>query len=75
MRGAQVMFLLAILIPGTGHAIEPAQLDRMWDFQSDTVGPAVAGYRVAVGEWTIAADGQNKVLAQTAGNAELRYST
>lgn len=70
MRNAEWLFLLAILIPATSHAVEPAQLDRTWDFQSDKVGQPAAGFRIAVGDWSVASDGPNKVLAHTALSAD-----
>jgi hypothetical protein len=67
MRCARRLTMLLFLAPG--HlllAADPVHVDRAWDFQSDTVGQPPAGFRTAVGKWTIAADGANRVLAQSA---------
>jgi hypothetical protein len=43
---------------------------RKWTFDSDTVGKPAAGFLTATGAWTVAQDGNNRVLAQTAQNAD-----
>ena len=42
----------------------------MWDFESGAAGKPASGFHRAVGEWSIAMDGQNHVLSQTAQNAD-----
>lgn len=44
--------------------------ERKWDFESETAGKPASGFRTAMGAWTVAQDGSNKVLAQTAKNAD-----
>src|SRR5438128_1516016 len=45
-----------------------------WDFESDAVGREAAGFRTAVGAWSVAAEGPNRVLAQTAQNADAVFN-
>jgi hypothetical protein len=43
---------------------------QAWDFEDVVAGKSVNGFKTAVGEWSIAADGKNHVLAQTAQNPD-----
>ena len=66
MRCAHWLAMAAVFVPGLLQGAEPAQVDRSWDFQSDAAGQPAAGFRTAVGKWTVAADGPNRVLEQSA---------
>ena len=70
MRRLQYVLIIGSLIAGFSHAQETRQGDRLWDFETDVAGQSASGFRSAVGDWTIAMDGQNRVLAQTATNAD-----
>ena len=58
------------LLTGICHAQESGKPSREWDFEGEAAGQAPSGFRSAVGKWSIAADGKNRVLAQTAQNAD-----
>lgn len=60
--------LLMIGLANVVLSAEPSERD--WNFESETVGQPASGFRTAVGAWTIAKDGKNTVLAQTATNAD-----
>jgi hypothetical protein len=47
---------------------------RKWSFPRDEVGQAPAGFRAAVGAWTVADDGGNHVLAQSARNEDAVFN-
>jgi hypothetical protein len=47
---------------------------RKWDFESDSAGNGAAGFRSSVGTWSVALDGQNRVLAQTAKNTDAVFN-
>jgi hypothetical protein len=47
---------------------------RAWDFQSDAPGAPAAGFRVEAGRWEVAADGENRVLHQSARSAERTFN-
>jgi hypothetical protein len=48
--------------------------ERKWDFETETAGQPASGFRTAVGKWTVAQDGKNRVLAQTAENADAVFN-
>src|SRR5262245_11562252 len=52
------------------RAQDAGKPSRQWNFDGETPGESPAGFRSAVGKWLIAADGKNRVLAQTAQNAD-----
>jgi hypothetical protein len=62
------------LMPLSAHADEVPRQTRKWDFESDSAGSAPAGFRSSVGKWTVALDGQNHVLAQTAQNEDAMFN-
>ncbi len=62
------MLFWGCLLVGLVQANDAATGNRRWDFESDTAGQPAAGFRSVVGSWTVARDGQNRVLAQTAQN-------
>ena len=75
MRRLQYVLIIGSLIAGFSHAQETRQGDRLWDFETDVAGQSASGFRSAVGDWTIAMDGQNRVLAQTATNVDCTKSS
>jgi len=74
MRTAPRLALLAMLVPALTCGGEPVQVDRTWNFQSVPAGQPAAEFRTAVGTWTVAADGQNQVLAQTALSPDTAFN-
>lgn len=48
---------------------------RKWDFESGAAGMPASGFRTVAGEWSIAMDGANRVLAQSAQNADSVFNT
>jgi len=74
MRRLLFAILIGVLIVrmagGPAWGKEDAGARRKWDFQADVVGQSPAGFRAAVGAWTIADDGGKHVLAQTARNED-----
>ncbi len=70
-------FLTAVMLIGLGGVAwgaDEAAGQRKWDFQADAVGQMPAGFRSAVGRWTIVDDGGNHVLAQTARNEDAVFN-
>lgn len=61
-RKAAALVLAAIVATG---AAAP-RVNRTWDFQADEPGRIAAGFTSEVGVWSVADDGGNRVLAQTA---------
>lgn len=55
---------ITIAITASALAAEPAQ--RVWTFDDDAVGKAPAGFKSQVGTWTVARDGNEQVLHQSA---------
>jgi hypothetical protein len=47
---------------------------RVWDFQSDAPGAPPASFRVEAGRWEVTADGENRVLHQSARSAERTFN-
>src|ERR1700693_5830430 len=70
--------LAAMLFGGLATGLVPADDastgSRRWDFESDSVGSAASGFRTAVGAWSVAMDGSNHVLAQTAKNPDAVFN-
>lgn len=69
MRQFVICGLILGLLSTTGAAESPTA-PRKWNFDSDAAGRVPAGFRAAVGSWSIVMDGANPVLAQTAQNAD-----
>jgi hypothetical protein len=66
-----VLFAMIVsLFPGLVKAEEAGKGQRRWDFESDRGGETASGFRVGIGNWRVATDGQNQVLAQTAQNED-----
>lgn len=61
--------LTASLVQGNEN-----QSARRWDFESDSPGEPAAGFKIATGNWIVAKDGENKVLAQTAQNSDSTFN-
>ena len=55
-------------------AVDATHGERKWDFEVDTVGKDAPGFRTVKGTWTIEQDGANRVLAQTARNADAVFN-
>ena len=66
--------VLSLGIAGVAGGQDEAAGRRKWDFESDEVGHAPSGFRTAVGAWTVADDGGNHVLAQTARNEDAVFN-
>jgi hypothetical protein len=70
--------LMAVLLIGVAGGLalgkDEATGRRKWDFESDAVGQMPSAFRSAVGAWSIADDGGNHVLAQTARNEDAVYN-
>ena len=62
--------ILSIGIVNTVALAADTEGSRQWTFESDTVGKPADGFLTAVGTWTVMQDGDNRVLAQTAQNAD-----
>lgn len=74
VRTAITVMILTSVVAAFTHAAEPIQGTKKWDFESDAVDKAATEFRTAVGTWTVALDGQNHVLAQTAKNADAVFN-
>ena len=74
MRRVLFVIVFASLFTGLTQAEDLSISKRKWDFESDASGKAAAGFREGVGKWTIALDGQNHVLAQSAQNEDSVYN-
>jgi len=62
--------LSSLLLMGISHAQEAVTGSRLWDFEADPTGQTAIGFRPVVGTWEVIQDGQNRVLAQAARNAD-----
>ena len=62
--------VMGSLVAGLAQADDATRGNRMWDFESGAAGKPASGFHRAVAEWSIAMDGQNHVLSQTAQNAD-----
>jgi len=71
-------FFLAILLvsrfTGLTLADDATQGTRKWGFESETIGHVPNGFRSAVGAWNVTQDGPNRVLTQTAKNADAVFN-
>ena len=66
----QLAIVIGSLVTGIAVANDAVNGDRKWDFERDPSGKPAYGFRSAVGEWTVAQDGKNHILAQIAQNAD-----
>jgi hypothetical protein len=67
--------VFALLVWGTLFSSQVFGADAVskkvtWDFESDGAGKEPAGFRSATGTWSIALEGKNHVLAQSAKNGD-----
>ncbi|HEY3967506.1 MAG TPA: hypothetical protein VGM05_23300, partial [Planctomycetaceae bacterium] len=66
---ATLGFLLIELFLGVGapelRAQDQPAARRTWDFEADAAGAAPSGFKLVMGQWSVALDGKNHVLAQT----------
>jgi hypothetical protein len=71
---ATLGFLLIELFLGVGapelRAQDQPAARRTWDFEADAAGAAPSGFKLVMGQWSVALDGKNHVLAQTVSNAD-----
>lgn len=59
---------------GLASAAEGPAGNRHWNFESDKPGGLPAGFRTAVGDWSVVKDGTNQVLYQRAQSADSVYN-
>ncbi len=71
---AACWIVLCVGIVGAARGEEPDAGHRTYDFQADAVGHFPAGFRSAVGAWTVVDDAGNHVLAQTARNEDAVFN-
>ncbi|MES2790837.1 MAG: hypothetical protein V4719_14590, partial [Planctomycetota bacterium] len=74
MRHLLTAIAFGSLCCGSIFAADAPSGQRVWNFDTDVVGQAPVGFRTAVGAWSVAADGNNKVLAQTALSADAVFN-
>jgi hypothetical protein len=66
---------LALLPQAASLRAEGGKLERRtWDFESDAVGKIPAGFTPAVGAWSVAPDGKNHVLEQSARSDDSAFN-
>lgn len=70
MRLIRLVMNFVLLFAGLIQTVDAANGQRKWDFESDAANKPAVGFRPATGEWSIAMDGSNRVLAQTAVNSD-----
>ena len=68
-----LLFALVFLI-GRSFAVDSPSATRKWDFETDTVGHSAAGFLTVSGNWSIADDGRNRVLAQSAKSEDAAFN-
>ncbi len=73
MQRLLVLALSGILTASLAYG-EETQPSKRWDFEADSAGQPAAGFKIAVGNWIIANDGDNRVLAQTAQSADSTFN-
>jgi hypothetical protein len=74
MRRLVIALVIGIFCGGFSRGDSPSAGLRKWDFEGDRVGRPAAGFRTGFGEWTVADDGGNHVLAQTARNQDWAFN-
>ena len=70
MRRFLSIFILTYISFFVVSPVFSAEGDRKWNFETDMLHLPAAGFRSAVGDWSVEADGNNHVLAQKAKNAD-----
>jgi hypothetical protein len=71
--------LLALIILGMpSPAVEPVEFKgavlHEWNFDQDPTGKIAKDFKASTGEWSVVADGKNRVLAQTAKNDDSTFN-
>ena len=74
MRRALIAIVIGIVCAGVSRGDSPADAERKWDFERDSVGRSAAGFRTGFGTWTVADDNGNRVLAQTARSEDSAFN-
>ncbi len=59
-----------VLCGAIGSGAAAGEMTRTWNFDSNPLAQAPVGFRTVKGTWSVAEDGRNRVLAQTAKNSD-----
>lgn len=74
-RCLAVCSLLAIATSlATGAILAGDAKEHTWDFESDEPGKIARGFTAEVGTWEVVRDGDNRALAQKAGNPDETFN-
>ena len=74
MRRLLIALVIGLFSGGLSRGDSPSAGLRKWDFEADRVGRPAGGFRTGFGEWTVADDRGNHVLAQTARNVDSAFN-
>ncbi len=71
----RIQAMMAMILLTASLAVEAAEgSKRIWKFEDDAPGGIPKGFSPAVGEWTVVSTDGNKVLAQSAKNANTAFN-
>lgn len=68
MNVRKTIILTTALFGSVAALLAADEAKNVWDFEDTSVGKLPPGFKSDVGSWTVAKDGDNQVLAQTAKN-------